>query len=258
MTEMMGAGIHYGHKKSKTNPKMRPYIAATRNNIEIIDLQATLRAFDEAVGFLKEKKSKNALMLLVATQPAAKEIVERLADKFGYPCVTNRWLGGTLTNFNIIRKRVERFQQLRQDKESGNLDKYTKKERLRFDQTLFKMDFNFRGLERLARLPDAILMVNINIHDTALREALRLKIPVVAIVDTDSDPGAVDYPIPANDNARASIDWILNRIEKELEAVVPVPEKNEEASAEKSVEEPAAGAASQTEDAGQEQKNKVV
>lgn len=219
LVEMMQAGIHYGHKKSKTNPKMKPYIFGVRSDIELIDLNATLSALEKAVNFLKEVKAKGGLVLLVATQPAAREIILHLAEKFNYPYVVNRWLGGTMTNFKVIRKRTEYFQQLKKDKESGNLDKYTKKERLKISENIDKMKILFSGLETLTRLPDAVVVVDINLHDTAVREARRSKIPVVALVHTDADPTLIDYPIPANDNAKSSIDWILKRIESEIEKV---------------------------------------
>lgn len=223
LVEMMQAGIHYGHKKSKTNPKMKPYIFGVRSDIELIDLNATLEALDKAINFLKEVKAKGGLVLLVATQPAARETILRLAEKFNYPYVINRWLGGTLTNFKVIRKRTEYFQQLKKDKEAGTLDKYTKKERLKISENIDKMKILFSGLEALTRVPDVVITVDINLHDTAVREARRLKIPVVALVHTDADPTLIDYPIPANDNAKSSIDWILKKIESEIEKVQVIP-----------------------------------
>lgn len=223
LVEMMQAGIHFGHKKSKTNPKMKPFIFGVRSDIELIDLNATLSALDKAVNFLKEIKAKGGLVLLVATQPAAREIILHLAEKFNYPYVVNRWLGGTLTNFKVIRKRTEYFQQLKKDKEAGTLDKYTKKERLKISENIDKMSIVFSGLEALTRVPDTVITVDINLHDTAVREARRLKIPVVALVHTDADPTLIDYPIPANDNAKSSIDWILKRIESEIENVQAIP-----------------------------------
>ncbi|MEK7146952.1 MAG: 30S ribosomal protein S2 [Patescibacteria group bacterium] len=223
LVEMMQAGVHYGHKKSKTNPKMKPYIFGVRSDIELIDLNATLEALDKAVNFLKEIKAKGGMILLVAVQPAARETILRLAEKFNYPYVINRWLGGTLTNFKVIRKRTEYFQQLKKDKEAGTLDKYTKKERLKISENIDKMKILFSGLEALTRLPDAVVVVDINLHDTAVREVRRLKIPVVALVHTDADPTQINYPIPANDNAKSSIDWILKRIESEIEKVQTIP-----------------------------------
>lgn len=228
ISEMMEAGLHYGHTRTKTNPKMKPYIAATRNNVELIDLNQTISSLERVINFLKEKRSSGGLMLFVGIQPAARELIEALAKKFEYPYVTNRWLGGTLTNFKIIQKRLDYFKKLRQDKETGALEKYTKKERLRLGQKLEKMGLVFNGLESLTKLPDAVFVVNANLHVNAVREAKKLGIPVIGIVSTDIDPNVVDFVIPANDNSKSSLTWILSRVEKELSAVTPMVKKSEE------------------------------
>lgn len=216
LTEMMQAGIHYGRKKSKTNPKMKPYIFMTRNDIELIDLNFTLTALDKAIEFLKSVKKNGGIILAVATQAAAQNSIKNFIEKFNCPYVIHRWLGGTLTNFKVIRGRLEYFQHLKEDKETGQLDKYTKKERLKISQNLDKMNLVFGGLTNLTSLPSALVTININLHSTAVREAKRLKIPVVAVINTDANPLEIDYPIPANDNAKSSIDWIFNKIIDEL------------------------------------------
>lgn len=217
LDEMTKAGILYGRKKSKTHPKMRPFIFATRNNIEIIDLPKTLEAVEKAGEFLKETAKNGGLLLVVGTQPAAQELVEEFAKKLAAPYVTKRWLGGTLTNFKTINKRTEYYLKLKSDLESGKLEKYTKKERVVFGKEIGRLTQFFSGLEKLARLPNALIVVNANEHLTAVKEALRLKVPIIAIVSTDTNPELVTYPIPANDNAKMSIAWILEKLAGKIE-----------------------------------------
>lgn len=211
--EMLEAGVFYGHKKTKTHPKMKPYIFSSRNNIEFIDLNATLLALDKVKDFLKEKISQGAVMLMVATQPAAQEIVENFAQKYNFPYVIQRWLGGTLTNFNIINQRITYYLDMKAKKEQGELDKYTKKERLRIGQELTKMGKVFGGLVNLKKLPDILFVIDTEEHRTAVKEANRLSIPVVAIMSTDCNPTTADYPIPANDHSKTAIEWIMKYLE---------------------------------------------
>ena len=217
LEEMVKAGILYGRKKSKTHPHMRPFIYATRNGIEILDLPKTFEALEKAGEFMKELAKKDGLILTVGTKPAAQDLVDGFAKKFSMPYVTKRWLGGTLTNFKTLSKRIQYYMNLKADKATGKLEKYTKKEQLEFSKLITKMDQFFNGLEKLSRLPDVLLVVNVTDHITAVREARRLKIPVVAIISTDTDPELVDYPIPANDNSRTSIAWILGKLEAKIE-----------------------------------------
>ena len=217
LEEMVKAGILYGRKKSKTHPHMKPFIFTTRNGIEILDLPKTSEALDKAGDFLKEVSKKEGLIMVVGTKPAAQDLVEELAKKFSFPYVTKRWLGGTLTNFKTLFKRIQFYMNLKADEATGKLDKYTKKERTEFGKLRVKMDQFFLGLERLSKLPDAMLIVNANDHMTAVREARRLKIPIVSILSTDTDPEVADYPIPANDNSRASIAWMLNKLAAKIE-----------------------------------------
>lgn len=217
LKDMVQAGILYGRKKSITHPRMKPLIFGTRNTIEIVDLTKTLTYLERAVKFLREVVSRNGLILLVGTQPAAKGPIEELAKKFRYPYVVNRWLGGTLTNFVTINNRMNYFKKLREDEATGALQKYTKKERVKFNKEILRLKLLFGGLESLTRVPDALLIINTKEHDTAVREARRMKIPIVALMNTDQDPDMIDYPIPGNDTAPASIRWIVGRIQEELE-----------------------------------------
>lgn len=213
LREMLGAGIYYGHRKTKTHPRMKPYIFSTRNSIELIDLNATLVFLDKAKDFLREKISQGASILMVATQPAAQKIVEDFAKKYDLPYMTERWLGGILTNFKVINQRMTYYLDLKTKKEQGELDKYTKKEQLKINKELVKMGKAFSGLVSLKKLPDILFVVDTIEHQTAVREAHRLNIPVVAIMSTDCDLAAANYPIVANDHSKTSIEWIMKYLE---------------------------------------------
>ena len=217
LEEMVKAGILYGRKKSKTHPHMKQFIFATRNGIEIFDLPKTMEALEKAGEFLKEVAKKDGMVLLVGTKPAAQDLVEEVSKKLSMPYVAKRWLGGTLTNFKTLSQRTQYYMNLKADKASGKLEKYTKKEQVGFHKEIERLSGFFAGLEKLSRLPDALIVVNVNDHITAVREAKRLKIPVVAILSTDTNPELVNYAIPANDNSRSSIAWILSKLQTKIE-----------------------------------------
>lgn len=214
--EMMRAGLFIGRKSSKTHPHMKPFIFGARNGVSVIDLEETSKLLGAAMEFVKTKTGKGTI-LLVGTTPPSKESVEETAKRLGMSYVTERWLGGTLTNFKTLSKRIAYFKKLKSDKEAGRLDKYTKKERLEFDREIQKMTIMFGGLEEMQALPEAVFIVNAIAHMTAVREARRLSIPIIAVINTDTDPELVQYPIPANDCSKSSIDWILGRFEKTVE-----------------------------------------
>lgn len=214
LEEMMKAGLFLGRKSSKTHPRMKPFIFGVRNRASIIDLEETLRLVDAAMNFVKEKVSQGGTVLLVGTTPASKQAIEDTAHALKLPFVTERWLGGTLTNFKTLSKRVAYFKKLKSDKESGRLEKYTKKERLDLDRKIKKMSEMFSGVEDMNDLPNVVFVADVNSHMIAVREAKRLKIPVVGILNTDTNPDLIEYPIPANDRSRQSISWVLARLEK--------------------------------------------
>ena len=216
LREMMVAGVLFGRKKSRTHPKMGKFIFTYSKGIAVFDSQQTLSLLNKAISFLKELVDKKLPILAVGTQPAAKDLLENFAKKFGFSYVTERWLGGTLTNFQTIHKRIDYFKKIKTDKATGKLDKYTKKERLLIDREAEKMAICFTGIENLNQLPAAVLVVDAAAHETAVREAKRVKIPVVAIINNDTNPDGLNYPIPANDNLRSSLIWILSRIERGL------------------------------------------
>ncbi len=216
LDEMMKAGMYMGKRHAKTHPRMKPFLFGVRNSIEIIDLEDTLRFLDKAMEFVKSKVAEKGVILLVATTPVAKDSVNALARKLGLPFVTERWLGGTLTNFKTLSTRVAYFKKLKSDKESGRLDKYTKKERLNFDRQITKMTKMFGGVENMDRLPDVVFVVDVKKQMITVNEATISKVPVVGVLNSDTDPETVKYPIPCNDRSRNSVEWILARLEKAI------------------------------------------
>jgi len=214
---MVDAGVFYGRKRSKTNPRMRPYIAGNRNEIEIINLQKTEECLERALTFLTERIAKGGVVLLVGTQPAARGI-EALAAEFGFPVVTRRWIGGTLTNFKIISKRIEYFIKLKADWERKAFEQYTKKERVGIERELRRLTELLGGIESLVALPAALLVVDPTVHLAAVREARLLKIPIVSLLNTDGDPDLVEYPVPGNNKSQLAINWFLAEVQKAIVA----------------------------------------
>ncbi len=215
--EMAKAGVLYGRKKSKTHPRMKTNIYATRSGMEVLDLVKTLANLIKAGEFLKETAKKGGGILIVGTMPASQAIVEEFAKKLGLLFVIKRWLGGTLTNFKTINQRIQYYINLKTDKAAGKLEKYTKKEQSDFDKEIARLSGFFSGLESMSVLPQAMVIIDTVEHEIALREAQRLNIPVVGIINTDSNPEEVAYPIPANSNAKTSVSWILNQLGVKIE-----------------------------------------
>jgi len=210
--EMLKAGVYFGHRTSKWNSKMDPYIFGTRNGVHILDLEKTQEKLKEALEFLREIKKKKGTIVFVGTKIAAKEITKESAQKTKMPYVIERWIGGTLTNFGAISKRLKHFRDLEKQKKTGELKKYTKKEQHEFDVELQKLDQHFGGIKNLTKLPDALLVVDAHKEKLAIKEARVKKIPVVGLCDTNADPSTIDYPIPANDDAISSLKLILGVI----------------------------------------------
>ncbi|MCL5017588.1 MAG: 30S ribosomal protein S2 [Patescibacteria group bacterium] len=212
LEEMMKVGLFWGHKKSKTHPRMKPFIYTTRNGVEIIDIIKTLESLDKALNFIKSKVAVGGTVMLVGTTPVAKKVVREYAEKMNLPYVVERWLGGTLTNFKTLSKRIAYFKKLKSDKASGKLDKYTKKERLDFDREIAKLTTSFSGTENMEILPQVMFVVDAAHNMIAVNEAKKMKIPVVAIVNTDINPEILDYPIPCNDRTKEGIRWIMEKL----------------------------------------------
>lgn len=216
LEEMLKAGVHFGHRTSRWNPKMEPYIFGVRNTVHIIDLEKTVEKLKEALSFFQEIKKEKGVILFVGSKIAAKEIVQQSAQECKMPYVTERWIGGTFTNFPVIAKRLEYFRDLEKKKQSGELKKYTKKEQHDFDIELEKLNRRFGGIKELTKLPEALLVIDVHKEKTAIREAKQKKITIVGLCDTNSDPTGIKYSIPVNDDAISSLKLILGTIVKAL------------------------------------------
>lgn len=208
--QLLEAGVHFGHLKKKWNPKMLPYIFAEKNGIHIIDLNKTIEGLDEAAAALKSIAKSGKKIMFVATKKQAKEIVAEAAAKVNMPYVTERWLGGMLTNFQTIRKSVKKMQSIEKMLADGTMDSVTKKERLTLTRSKDKMEKVLGGIANMGRTPAALFIVDISHEHIALAEAKRLGITTFAMVDTNSDPTKVDFSVPSNDDATKSIAIITN------------------------------------------------
>lgn len=216
MTSMLKAGVHFGHGKSKWHPKMAPYIFGVRNNIHVIDLEKTIEKMDEALSFMAEIVKKDGKILFVGNKKQAVKIVEDAAKKCEMPYVANRWIGGTFTNFKEISGRVNHLLDLEKRKASGDLKKYTKKEQLDFDKEIEKLNRLFGGIKEMNKLPEAIFVIDAKEEKIALAEAKNMKIPVIALCDTNFNPDAIEYAIPANDDAVSSISMLVDEVVKAI------------------------------------------
>jgi small subunit ribosomal protein S2 len=212
--EMFKAGVHWGHKKTNWHPKMEQYIFGIKNNIQIIDLEQTIKGLQAALEFIEDIIKKGGKILFVGIRPQCHLLVKETAEKCNMPYVALRWIGGLLTNFKTIRKRIEHFIDLEKKREAGELKKYTKKEQKHIDKEIEKLKKNFGGIKSLDKLPDAIFVLGVKDHMTAIREAKKKKIPVISLVDTDSNPTLVDYIIPSNDEAVSALQFMLKKIEE--------------------------------------------
>lgn len=209
---LLEAGVHFGHKTSNWNPKMAKFIFGKKANIYIIDLEKTVECLNRASDFLKEIASKGGNILFVGTKKQAQEIVKEEATRCSSPYVNERWIGGLLTNFSTIRKSIERLKDLEDKVEKGILNNLSKKESSKLNKELIRLKKNFSGLKEMQDLPKVIFVIDPKREQTAIREARRLSIPLVALIDTNSDPDTVDFPIPGNDDAIKSIRFITKMI----------------------------------------------
>jgi small subunit ribosomal protein S2 len=202
---MLEAGVHFGHQKRRWNPKMAKFIFGERNGIYIIDLQKTAQRLKAAIEFVRDVTAKGGSILFVGTKKQAQAPIAEEATRAGMPYVNQRWLGGTLTNFATVRRSLLRFRALKKSKEDGSLYRLPKQEVMTKERELERMEKNLGGIETLSRLPDAVFIVDPHKERTAVAEARRLHIPIVALCDTNCDPDEVDYPIPSNDDAIRAI-----------------------------------------------------
>lgn len=216
MEELFEAGVHFGHRSNKWHPKMKPYIFNSYNSIHIIDLEQTLPKLEFALNFMHDLAEQKKIILFVGTGAAHREILKEMAEKCSMSYITERWVGGLLTNFKIISKRLEYFRDLERKKVAGELEKYTKKEQHEFDKDLERLNRKFGGIKNLTKMPDALFIVNCSDNITAINEAQRVNLPVIGLSDTNINPTLLNYPIPANDDAFSSVKLILDTIAKNI------------------------------------------
>jgi len=219
--EMSRAGLHFGHRTFRVNPKMKPYIFGVRNGVHIIDLEKTKEKMEEALKFIQNLISENKTLLLVGTKVQAGDQVKEVAKDCGLFYVVDRWLGGTFTNFETILKRLNSFLDLEQKKAAGDLEKYTKKERAKFDQKLKDFEIKFGGIKNMQKLPDAVFVLDMKKDALAVKEAKAKGVKVIGLAHTNVDPNLADYPIPANDDSAQALKYILDKTREAILKVRP-------------------------------------
>lgn len=212
MKELLEAGVHFGHYTRRWNPKMRPYIFTERNGIHIIDLAQTVEALDRAVLYVRERVAKGGTVLFVGTKKQATDTIKQAAERVGMPYVTDRWLGGMLTNWTTIRQRVNHLMELERRRDRGEFAMLTKREALLLEREIEKLNRRLGGIKNLADLPDVLYIVDTRREDIAVKEARTLGIPIVAMVDTNCDPDPVNYVIPSNDDAIRALKLITDKV----------------------------------------------
>lgn len=225
LSEMLQAGVHFGHQTSKWHPKMKKYLFGSRQGIHIINLEETQKGLDAAMAFVKKIALRGGVVLFVGTKKQASSLVAAAATSCGMPFVNKRWLGGTLTNFASMAQLIRRYKDMKRRQEKGEHAKYTKFEQLKITEQIALLDEKVGGIQELTRIPDAIFIFDVRKDKTAMEEAMRRGIKVVAVCDSNVNPGDVDFPIPANDDAVKAIDLIakmmagaINEGRKEWEA----------------------------------------
>lgn len=212
MREMLQAGVHFGHQSRYWNPKMAPFIFGARNKIHIINLEKTVPAFNESLAFVERLAASKNKILFVGTKRAASKIIKEEAQRCNMPFVSHRWLGGMLTNYKTIRASINRYRELEAQEKDGTLEKLTKKEALMRTRTKEKLEKSIGGIKDMAGLPDALFVVDVDHERIAITEANKLGIPVIGIVDSNSNPDGVDYVIPGNDDAIRAIKLYVGAI----------------------------------------------
>ena len=201
MRDMLAAGVHFGHQTRYWNPKMSPYIFGSRNSIHVINLERTMPALEESLAYVRSLAARKKKVLFVGTKRAAAKVIREQAERVGMPYVDQRWLGGMLTNYKTIRQSIRRLTDLEEQAEAGTLELLTKKEALQKRRLMAKLERSLGGIKEMGGLPDALFVVDVEFERIAISEANKLAIPVVGVVDTNSDPEGVDYVIPGNDDA---------------------------------------------------------
>lgn len=212
LRQMMEHGVHFGHVTARWNPKMKPYIFGSRDKVHVINLEQTLAKLHDAVNFISHTVAHGGTVLFVGTKPHAKDIIKAAAIASGMPYMTERWFGGTLTNFNIMRANIKTLEDIEHNDANGKFDHLTKSERLKIDEKKRKLDLVLSGIRNMVKLPQVLIVVDSVHEQIAVSEARALGIPVVGIVDTNADPSLIDYAIPANDDAAKSLTLLLTTL----------------------------------------------
>ena len=212
LNELVENAVHFGHRSNKWNPKMRPFIYDKRYNIHIFDLTLTAEYLEKAINYVKKITNEGKIILFVSTKPQCEQIIQECAKKCEMPFVTERWISGFLTNFDTIRRRIRELRELKEKEKEGDFEKYTKKEALSLRKTIVKLEAALGGVKDLQKLPNAIFVADAVVDKIAITEAKKLKIPIIAIVDTNANPSDITYPIPGNDDAIKSLKYLIGKI----------------------------------------------
>jgi len=214
--QMLKAGMHFGHRTSKWHPKSEPFIFTKRHGVHIIDLVKSRVLLTEAIEFMQKLVQEGKVIMFVGTKMQAKKSIKNLAEEVGMPYVTEKWMGGCLTNFLVIKKMIKKYNDYIRDKNAGKLDKYIKKERTALEKEMTKLELKVGGLTNLNKVPDALFVWDILNEKTAILEAKKKNIPVIAICDTNTNPTSINYPIPSNDDATKTIKLLTDTIKENL------------------------------------------
>lgn len=217
LEELFQKGVHFAYSRSRRHPKMAPFIYGIKNNVEIFDLEKVSEKLKAAEEFLRKLGRERRTVIWVGTKPSIQNLISEVGRALGLPYVSERWLGGTLTNAKVIRDRIKYFEELKKKKESGELSKYTKREELKIIKEIEALERYLAGLAGLKNELGAIVIVDPDEEDTAFSEAWKVKLPIVAILSSDNDPSGIEYPIPANDTSPSSVGYILERLQRAYE-----------------------------------------
>lgn len=212
LVDMLKAGVHFGHQKSRWHPKMEQYLFGSRNGVHVIDLDKTQEELEKALTYVKDLAAKGKVILFVGTKRQARALVQAAAESCGMPFLTERWIGGLLTNFDEFRRRLKKYKTLKDMAATGEIEKYTKKEQSTLKKQIAKMDKYLAGLVTVDKIPDALYITDVRVEKTAVTEARRVHVPIVAVCDSNVDPTKVQYPIPSNDDAVNAIKLIADLI----------------------------------------------
>lgn len=215
--KLLEVGAQYGHHKAKKHPGFEKFVYETKNNVSIIDLSKTILEYDRAISYLKKQLASGKIVLFAGTKKQAVSPIEKIAKTLEMPYFTSRWLGGALTNFDTLKNTITKYRNMKQDQKSGKWEKMIKKERLIQERKLAKMDVDFEGLINLTKLPDILFVIDPYNEQVAVKEAVKIKIPVVALTDSNFDPELIDYPVPFNDDSIKAVEYVVDSLVKDLE-----------------------------------------